>query len=158
MREFVLLLFFHLLKHFQEFFLKMHQFFNTKMEINNFAWGKYFASLSAEKKVYSFDKTIRNIRFMVKPQTSDIRMTYEYVRVTYEYIQMRYGWHTIIYEWHTDDIRVNTSDISMTYEYIRVTYGWNTSDIRMSYEWHTGDIRVTYEYIWMKYIWHVKWY
>ena len=147
MREFVLLFFFHLLKHFQDFFLKMHQFFNTKMEINNFAWGKYFASLSAEKKVYSFDKTIRNIRFMVKPQTSDIRMTYEYVRVTYEYIQMRYGWHTIIYEWHTDDIRVNTSDMSMTYEYIRVTYGWNTSDIRMSYEWHTGDIRVTYEYI-----------
>ena len=60
------------------------------MEINSFVWGNYFASLSAEKKVYSFNKTIRNIRFMVKPQTSDIRMTYEYVRVTYEYERVTY--------------------------------------------------------------------
>ena len=37
---------------------------------------------------------------MVKPHTSDLRMTYEL---------------------HTDDIRVHTSDIQMTYEYIRVT-------------------------------------
>ena len=69
---------------------------------------------------------------MVKPQTSNILMTYEYIwvtyewiRMTYEYIRVAYGWHTSIYEWHTDDIRVHTSDIRMTYEYIRVTYGWH---------------------------------
>ena len=49
---------------------------------------------------------------MVKPQTSDIRMTYEYIRVTY-------GWNTSTYEWHTGGIRVHTS-------YIRV----HKSDIR----------------------------
>ena len=55
-------------------------------------------------------------RFMVKPHTSDIRMTYEHIRVTY-------GWHTSTYECHMDDIRVHMNDISMTYEYMRVTYG-----------------------------------
>ena len=29
-------------------------------------------------------------RFMVKPHTSDIRMTYDYIRVRYEYIQITY--------------------------------------------------------------------
>ena len=43
-------------------------------------------------------------RFMVKPQTSDIRMTYEYIGVTY-------GWHTSTYEWHADVIRVQTNDM-----------------------------------------------
>ena len=46
----------------------------------------------------SFERNYTKIRFMVKPHTSDIMMTYEYIRVTYEYIQV-------------------------TYEYIRVTYG-----------------------------------
>ena len=62
--------------------------------------------------------------FMVKPQTSDMRVTYK--------------WHTSIYEWHTNDISVHTSEIRMTYEYIRLTYEWHTS----IYEWHTNDIRV----------------
>ena len=30
-------------------------------------------------------------RFMVKPHTSNIRMTYEYIRVTYEYMRVTYG-------------------------------------------------------------------
>ena len=75
----------------------------------------------------------RYLGFMVKPHTSDIRMTYEYIRVTY-------GWHT--------------SDIGMTYEYIQVTYGWHTSDIGMTYKyirktygWHMSDIGMTNEYI-----------
>ena len=87
---------------------------------------------------------------MVKPHTSDTRMTYEYIGVTC-------GWHMSTYEWHTDDIRVHTSDIRMTYEYIRVTYGWHTS----IYEWHTddirahtSDIRMTHEGIWVTYKWH----
>ena len=42
--------------------------------------------------------------FMVKLQTSDIQMTYEYRWVTY-------GWHTSSFEWHTDGIRVHKSDI-----------------------------------------------
>ena len=54
--------------------------------------------------------------FMVKPHTSDIRMTYDYIRVTY-------GWHTSIYEWHTNDIRVHTSAIRMTCE-------WHTDGMR----------------------------
>ena len=62
-----------------------------------------------------------SLRFMVKSQTSDKRMAYEYMRVTYEYIRVTYGWHTSTYEWHLGDIRVHTSDIRMTYEYIRVT-------------------------------------
>ena len=36
---------------------------------------------------------------MVKPETSDIRMAYEYIQVTYEL-------HTSTYERHTDDIQV----------------------------------------------------
>ena len=76
---------------------------------------------------------------MVKPQTSDIRMAYEYMRVTYV--------------WYTDDIRVHTSDIRvayiwhmseirMTYEYIQVTYEWHTDNIQVIYGWYTSDIRV----------------
>ena len=88
-----------------------------------------------------------NVRFMVKPQTSDIRVYTSGIRMTYE--------------WHTDDIRVHTCDMRMTYEYIRVTQGWHTSDIRMTHDWHTNsmrvhtsdirvhtiDIRTAYEYI-----------
>ena len=47
---------------------------------------------------------IRCRRFIVKLQTSDIRMTYEYIRITYE--------------WHTDGIRVHTTNIRMGYAYI----------------------------------------
>ena len=89
-------------------------------------------------------------RFMVKPHTSDIRMTYEFIRVTYEWHTSAYEWHTSTYEWNTDDIRVHTSDMRMTYEYIRVTYKWHT----ITHEWHTDEIRVhtteirmIYEYI-----------
>ena len=49
---------------------------------------------------------------MVKPHTSDTRMTYEYIRVTY-------GWHTSAYEWQKNDIRVCTSGIRMTHRYVR---------------------------------------
>ena len=70
--------------------------------------------------------------FMVKPHTSDIRVTY---RVYTSDIPMTYE-H---YQWHTDDIRVYTSDIRMTYEYIRLTHKWH--DIRMTFEWHTNDMR-----------------
>ena len=70
---------------------------------------------------------------MVKPQTSDIRMTYEYIRVTY-------GWHT--------------SDVRMTDEYI----GVHTNDILTIYEWHTSDIRITYEIIRMTSEWHTSTY
>ena len=73
----------------------------------------------------------QHVKGMVKPLTSDIRMTYEYIWVTYE-------WHASTYEWHADDMRVHTSDTRMTYEYIRLTYGWHTS----TYEWNTDDIRV----------------
>ena len=51
--------------------------------------------------------------FMVQPQTSDMRMTYEYIRVTY-------GWHTSTYEWHTGDIRVHESGLRIKNEHIRV--------------------------------------
>ena len=60
---------------------------------------------------FSFAWKIKNmtfLRFMVKPQTSDIRMTYGYIWVTNG--------------WHTDDIRVHTDDIRMTYE-------WHTDDM-----------------------------
>ena len=53
---------------------------------------------------------------MVKPHTSDIRMTYPYIRV-------RYGWHTSTYQWRTS------------------TYEWDT-DGMSAYEWHKDDIRV----------------
>ena len=73
-------------------------------------------------------------RFMVKPHTSDIRMTFEYIRVTYGWHTRtnEWWWHTRTYEWHTNDTWVHTSDMRMTYEYIRVTYGWHTNDIRMT--------------------------
>ena len=76
------------------------------------------------------------LRFMVKPHTSDIRMTYEYIRA-------KYGWHTSTYEWHTDNIREHMSDIRMTYEYIQVTY---------------EHIRMPYEYIRVAYGWHTNTY
>ena len=99
--------------------------------------------------------------FMVKPYTSDIRMTtsaYEWhtddigvhtsdIRMTYEYIWVTYRWHSSTYEWHTDDMQV------------RKTHGWHTS----TYDWHTDDIRVyrsdirmTCEYIRVTYEWHAS--
>ena len=84
--------------------------------------------------------------FMVKPHTSDIRMTYEYIRVTCR-------WHASIYEWHTKEIRVHTSDIQVTYKYIRVAYRWHTT----AHEWH----KITQEYMWLTYEWHAstcEWY
>ena len=93
-------------------------------------------------------------RFMVKPQTSDIWMTYEHIQVTcgwhtstYEYIRVTYGWHM--------------SGLRMTYKYIGVTYGWHTSTYERhtsTYEWHTNDIRVYTNDIRMTYEWHVKLY
>ena len=88
-------------------------------------------------------------RFVVKPHTNDIRMTYKYIRViyawhtsdiwmTYQFIGVTYRWHTNTYKWHRGDIRAHTSDIRMTYKYIWVTYGWHMS----TYEWHKDDIRV----------------
>ena len=70
--------------------------------------------------------------FMVKPQTCDIWMTYEYIRVTYGWHTSTYEWHTSTYEWHTNDIRVHTSGICVAYEYIRVTYEYT----RMIYDRH----------------------
>ena len=83
------------------------------------------------KKYNQSIKELKATRFMVKPRTSDIRMTYEYIRVTFR-------WHTSKFEWHAGDMRVHTSNILMTYEYIRVTYRWHTS----TYEWHAIDIIV----------------
>ena len=110
----------------------------------------YFTFIFQERiTVTSFEEAFKG--FMVKPQTSDIRMTYEYIRVTYgshtSDIRITYEWHTDhirgTYKWHADDVRVHTSDIRMTYEWhtdqIRVTYGPNTSAIQV----HMNDIRMT---------------
>ena len=45
-------------------------------------------------------------RFMVKPHTSDIRMTYEYIRVIYGWYTSTYEWHqnVMTYEWHSSEI------------------------------------------------------
>ena len=112
---------------------------------------KFVSNFSRELNLREFREKDILHGFMLKPQTSDKRMTYEHIRV-------RYGWHMSTYEWHTDDKWVHTSDIRITCEYIQVTYGWHTSDIRMTHEyirmtyrWHTStyeghanDIRVTY--------------
>ena len=67
--------------------------------------------------------------FKVQPQTSDIRVTYEYIRVTY-------GWYTSTWEWLTDQKRAHTSDIRMTYEWYASSYEWHTNDIQMTYKQH----------------------
>ena len=54
--------------------------------------------------------------FMVQPQTSDIRVIYEYMRVAY-------GSKTSPYEWYKNDIRV-------VCKFIRMTYKWHTNDIQ----------------------------
>ena len=116
--------------------------FNDIWDVISFMVNKLFK----KRQVSSF------YRFMVKPWTSDIRVTTitcechtgdiqvhtSGVRVKYEYIWLTCGWHTSTYDWQTGDIRV-------TYEYIQVTYGWHT----ITYKWHTNDILVTYEYIQM---------
>ena len=106
--------------------------------------------------------------FMVKPRTSDIQMTYEYIRVaygwhrsdtrmTYEYIQVMYGWHTSTYERHTDVTLVHTTDIRMAYEYIKIKY----ERIQMTCKWHANEIsnrikdmellnRNSQNYLWQK--------
>ena len=94
---------------------------------------KFVSNFSRELNLREFREKDILHGFMLKPQTSDKRMTYEHIRV-------RYGWHMSTYEWHTDDKWVHTSDIRMTHEYIRMTYRWHTS----TYEGHANDIRVTY--------------
>ena len=94
------------------------------------------------------------LRFMVKPQTSDIWMTYEYI--TYRWHTSTSEWHTSTYEWHTDDIqtynlRVHTTDIRMTYEYMRLKYGWHMDGIWVKYGWHASSMRMTYK--WHTYAW-----
>ena len=61
----------------------------------------------SNSKVSPGMKFERIFRFMVKPHTSNIRMTYKYIRVIY-------GWHASTYERHTDDIQEHPSDIRMT--------------------------------------------
>ena len=96
---------------------------------------------------------------MVKPHTSDIRMTYENTRVTYRWHTGTYGWHMSTCEWNTYSKRLHMSDIRMSYKFIRVTCGWHTR----TYEWHTNDIRehisdiqMTYEWHTSKYNWHTN--
>ena len=67
--------------------------------------------------------------FMVKPHTSDIQMTYEFIRVIH-------GWHTSAYKWYTDDTQVHTCDIQMKYGWHTSTYEWHTNDIQMTWKWH----------------------
>ena len=78
--------------------------------------------------------------FMVKPHTSDMRVTYEWytsdIWVTYKYTRVTYEWHACTYEWHTstyvsntDDMRLHASDIWMTYKYMQVSFSsQNNSD------------------------------
>ena len=88
--------------------------------------------------------------FMVKPQTSDIQVTYAYIRVTY-------GWHTSTYEWHKDDIRVHMSKIRMhtiTYEWHRDDIPVHTNDIRMTYGWHAVRLWKKNKVIFFKTFWY----
>ena len=87
---------------------------------------------------------------MVKPQTSDIQVTYEYIRVTY-------GWHTSTYEWLKDDIRVHMSKIRMhtiTYEWHRDDIPVHTNDIRMTYGWHAVRLWKKNKVIFFKTFWY----
>ena len=68
----------------------------------------------------------QKVWFMIKPQTSDIRvgdirLHTSDIRMTYEWhtddIRVTYGWYTSTYGWHTDNIRVHTSDIRMTWNH-----------------------------------------
>ena len=92
-------------------------------------------------KSVDFTKThkSRYFGFMVKPQTSDIGMTYEWHR---DDIRVHTSDIGMAYQWHRDGIRVHTSDIRMTYEWHRDGIRVHTSDIRMTYEWHRDDKRV----------------
>ena len=88
-------------------------------------------------------------RLMVKPHTSDIRMTYEsstcelHADVTYKYIRVTYRWHTSTYEWHTDDIWVHTSDIRMTCE-------WHTDDMRFEIYLFWSFLIILIQNIWFE--------
>ena len=94
-------------------------------------------------KIFNSVYVSPDIRWLVvKLQTSDIRVTYEYIRRTF-------GCHTSTYEWQRDDIRVHTSNIRMTYEYIRMSHGWH-------YEWHTDDLLVTSGWHTCTYEWHTN--
>ena len=72
------------------------------LEILVISYAFYFLKESKSKKG-------RLKRFMVKPHTSDIQMTYEYIRVTY-------GWYTSTYEWHENVMTCewHLSEILMT--------------------------------------------
>ena len=123
-------------KTFIKFVWRWQYYFTFKIKV----W--FFGDIKLWSENTCFMKAIP-CRFMVKLQTSEIRMTYEYIRVTYswhtstyeyirvtyQYIQGTYGWHTSTYEWHRDNIWIHTSDIRTTYA-------------------HTNDIRVTYKNKW----------
>ena len=54
----------------------------------------------SKKNFYILKQSVTGLLwFMVKPVTSDIWMTHEYIRVTY-------GWYTSTYEWHTNAIQM----------------------------------------------------
>ena len=78
---------------------------------------------------------------MVKPHTSDIRMTYEYIRVAYRRHTSRYEWHTNGVRVHTDDLQAYRSDIQMKYQWHESTYDWHTNDMQIANEW----LRMTQE-------------
>ena len=74
-----------------------------------------YSSWCTYKWLGQLESICTNLRFMVKPQTGDIRM-----------------------EWHTSDTRVHTDDIRVIYEWHRGTYEWHTNGIRV----HMSDIRI----------------
>ena len=69
------------------------------LEILVISYAFYFLKESKSKKG-------RLKRFMVKPHTSDIRMTYEYIQVIYGWYTSTYEWHqnVMTYEWHSSEI------------------------------------------------------
>ena len=97
----------------------------------------------------------RRVTYEWRAHMIHIRMTYECIQVTYEWhmndiwvqtsnIRVSYEYIRVIYHY----IRVDTSDIQMIYEYI--TYEWYAND-----EWHTNTckyIRMTCEYKQVTYV------
>ena len=82
----------------------------TDSRLNNFAMVNVYNEVLDEVDIKLITR-----EFIKVKETSDIRVTYEYIRVTF-------GWHTSTYEWHTI--------------YIRMTYEWHTG----THEWHTNDM------------------
>ena len=93
-------------------------------------------SQTTEKKWQTSEKSEKSYKwFTVKPQKSDIRMTYEYIWVTYGWHTSTYGWHTITHKY----IRVT----QLTFEYIPLTNGtWVYID---NIQAHANDMRMTQE-------------